>query len=169
MKAEPQEDIQTILEAYEAELTCPICCDIFVGAHVSNPCGHTCCGECGHMWLARNKSAPTCAICRSSLSDIKPLLPNFAVDNLVRQHLQALASSGQSDWQNKGGKLVSWNNRLESWKKRAAVTRAAEVKAKEPARQYRLRSHHYRAEEYLHYHIPPWVVDRGIIEDEEED
>jgi len=121
------------------------------------------------MWLARNKFAPTCAICRSSLSDIKPLLPNFAVDNLVRQHLQALASSGQSDWQDKGDKLVSWNNRLESWKKRAAVTRAAEVKAKEAARQYRLRSHHYRAEEYLHHHVPPWVgVDRSIIGDEEE-
>jgi hypothetical protein len=109
------------------------------------------------------------------------------VDNLVRQHLQALASSGQSDWQDKGDKLVSWNNRLEcvlailfnfgvrplsscrSWKKRAAVTRAAEVKAKEAARQYRLRSHHYRAEEYLHHHVPPWVgVDRSIIGDEEE-
>ncbi|KAF9229576.1 hypothetical protein BS17DRAFT_28627 [Gyrodon lividus] len=113
MKAKPQEDIQTILEGYEAEVTCPICYDIFVGAHTANPCGHTCCGECGYGWLAQNRIAPSCAICRSILSDTKPLLPNFAVDNIVRQHLQALAKSGRSDWQEKGSKFIDWNNRLE--------------------------------------------------------
>ncbi|KAF9243874.1 hypothetical protein BU15DRAFT_25575, partial [Melanogaster broomeanus] len=83
-----------------------------VGAHMANPCGHTCCGECGYGWLARNRYTPTCAVCRSSLSDTKPLLPNFTVDNLVRQHLQTLARSGWPDWQDKGYRYIDWNKRL---------------------------------------------------------
>ncbi|KAI9572732.1 hypothetical protein HD554DRAFT_2014689, partial [Boletus coccyginus] len=84
-----------------------------VGAQVANPCGHTCCGECGYGWLAQNQYEPTCAVCRSSLYLGKPLLPNFAVDNFVRQHLQALARSGHPGWQEKGYRTIEWNKRAE--------------------------------------------------------
>lgn len=56
---------------------------------------------------------PTCAVCRSSLYLGKPLLPNFAVDNFVRQHLQALARSGHPGWQEKGYRTIEWNKRAE--------------------------------------------------------
>ncbi|KIJ68665.1 hypothetical protein HYDPIDRAFT_24920 [Hydnomerulius pinastri MD-312] len=168
MKAEPHEDLQTILEGYETEISCPICTDIFVGAHIANPCGHTCCGECGYGWLARNRYAPTCAVCRTSLSETKPLLPNFTVDNVVRHHIQALAMGGRPDWQEKGYRFIDWNKRLESWKKEAANI-AVEEKAKEAARQRRHQPRYYQVGEYQ-YGGAPWMIpDEVFIADAEED
>ncbi|KAH7883829.1 hypothetical protein F5I97DRAFT_1599118 [Phlebopus sp. FC_14] len=113
MKAEIQEDLNAILEGYEDEIVCPICCDILVAAHMASPCGHTYCGECGYVWLSRNKYSPTCAVCRANLTAATPLLPNFVVDSIVRQHVQALARSGRPDWQQNGYRLIEWNRRLE--------------------------------------------------------
>lgn len=59
------------------------------------------------------KYEPTCALCRSTLCVRKPLLPNFAVDNFVRQHLEALARSGRPEWQVKGYRTIEWSKRLE--------------------------------------------------------
>ncbi|KAH7914510.1 hypothetical protein BJ138DRAFT_1177308, partial [Hygrophoropsis aurantiaca] len=104
--------VQVILENFENELTCPICCDIFVAAHISNPCGHTCCGQCAYEWVSQTKYSPTCTVCRTKLVKSLPLIPNFSVDNLVQQYLRAWAKSGQSDWQANGVKMNDWNERL---------------------------------------------------------
>ncbi|KAI6134070.1 hypothetical protein EV401DRAFT_2064240 [Pisolithus croceorrhizus] len=111
------EKLQTILEGYEDEITCPICCDILVAAFMCNPCGHTTCGDCGYGWIARNRYSPTCAVCRSELIKSKPLLPNYAIDNIVKHHVSALAQSGRAEWQERGYKFIDWKKRLDAWKK----------------------------------------------------
>ncbi|KAL4069442.1 hypothetical protein J3A83DRAFT_4251379 [Scleroderma citrinum] len=82
-------------------------------AFMTNPCGHTTCGDCGYGWISRNKYSPTCPVCRSELIKIKPLLPNYAVDNLVKHHVHSLAMSGRPEWQQRGFKFIEWNKRLE--------------------------------------------------------
>ncbi|KAF8140019.1 hypothetical protein EV363DRAFT_322023 [Boletus edulis] len=141
-KAEEDIDVRAILAGYETELTCPICCDLLVGAQVANPCGHTCCGECGYGWLAQNKYEPTCAICRSNLPARNPLLPNFAVDSIVRQHLQALSRSGRPEWQERGYRTIEWNKRVDSWKGQNDA-RTAKEKLKEIARPRRRQPRYY--------------------------
>ncbi|KAI6045062.1 hypothetical protein EDC04DRAFT_190152 [Pisolithus marmoratus] len=111
------EKLQTILEGYENEITCPICCDIFVAPFMCNPCGHTTCGDCGYGWISRNRYSPTCAVCRSELIKSKPLLPNYVVDNIVKHHVSALAESGRAEWQERGYRFIDWKKRLDAWKK----------------------------------------------------
>ena len=60
------------------------------------------------------KSSPTCAICRSKLASTAPMIPNFSMDNTVEKHIHALASSGASEWEEKGSKYVEWEQRKES-------------------------------------------------------
>lgn len=136
-----------ILEEYEAEITCPICCDLLVAAYITNPCGHTTCGECGFGWVSRNSRSPTCPVCRSELTLPKPLLPNYTVDSLVKRHVQALAKSGLTEWQKQGHKSLEWNQRLESWRKQSAKRSAEESVL--PARRKR-RHRAQNSEEHIH-------------------
>jgi hypothetical protein len=57
--------------------------------------------------------SPTCAVCRTALSTTKPILPNYAVDAMVRQYVRALAVSGRSEWQEEGDRLAEWKKRHE--------------------------------------------------------
>ncbi|KAG2149726.1 hypothetical protein BD769DRAFT_1407984 [Suillus cothurnatus] len=125
-----------ILEGFETEIMCPICFDIMVAAHLCNPCGHSCCGECAQGWIFQNKASPACAVCRAALSTTKPLLPNYSLDAVVQQHIRALAVSGRSEWQEKGDRLADWRKRHEKWR-RIAQSNALIVKAKESAHHRR--------------------------------
>ncbi|KAI6005144.1 hypothetical protein F5J12DRAFT_127239 [Pisolithus orientalis] len=135
-KSNSGESLQTILEGYENEIMCPICCDILVAAFMCNPCGHTTCGDCGYGWISRNKYSPTCAVCRSELIKSKPLLPNYAIDNVVKHHISALAESGRTEWQKQGYRLIDWKKRLDAWKKQypsiLAEENAREVRTRQP-------------------------------------
>ncbi|KAH9968766.1 hypothetical protein BC827DRAFT_1165489 [Russula dissimulans] len=108
--------LKEFLDSFEDEMICPICCDIFAFAHLGNPCGHTFCGECGWSWIKKNKQAPSCPICRASLSEGAPLIPNFAVDSAVEKHVQALRTNGVEGWENSGAKLTEWQARKARWK-----------------------------------------------------
>ncbi|GLB36429.1 putative zinc finger, C3HC4 type (RING finger) [Lyophyllum shimeji] len=120
-KAQGNEDVLQLLSEFADELTCPICSDIFVAPHLGNPCGHSCCGECGWKW--RMKGKHTCAVCRTELSREMPLIPNFAMDNTVEKHIAALGQTGIAEW-NPGGKLYEeWNFRKEQWKRNVAERR----------------------------------------------
>jgi len=132
-KAEQNDGVRRILEGFEHEMTCPICCDIFVAAHLGNPCGHSFCGECGWEWISKNKRSPTCAVCRAKLSVAAPMIPNFALDNTVARHLEALAASGEKEWQPNGTRIIDWNIRKEKWKK-DSISRAAEAAKKSKPR-----------------------------------
>jgi hypothetical protein len=57
------------------------------------------------------KQAPSCPICRASLSEGAPLIPNFAVDSAVEKHVQALRTNGVEGWENSGAKLTEWQAR----------------------------------------------------------
>ncbi|KAJ3513735.1 hypothetical protein NLJ89_g2782 [Agrocybe chaxingu] len=133
-KMKASDDVQGMLSAYEDDLTCPICCDIFVFAHVGNPCGHTICGECGWLWHVENKNKG-CPYCRRQLEANHPMIPNIAMDNVVDKHVQALAASGAQEWEPGGRKYKEWAERKQAWKDSAAKRerhRAARVAQKKP-------------------------------------
>ncbi|KAH9890962.1 hypothetical protein C8Q73DRAFT_702365 [Cubamyces lactineus] len=100
---DPHASARKVLEKIEEELTCPICYDLLVAAHSTNPCGHSCCGEC-HLNFLKTVPVrkPTCPVCRTPLDINRPLLPNFTVDGIVRSHVLALAETGSVDWQPNG-------------------------------------------------------------------
>ncbi|CAA7258791.1 unnamed protein product [Cyclocybe aegerita] len=133
-KMKASDDIQGMLSTYEDDLTCPICCDIFVFAHVGNPCGHTVCGECGWLWHVENKNKG-CPYCRRPLEVNHPMIPNIAMDNVVDKHVQALAASGAQEWEPGGRKYKEWADRRQAWKDSAAKRerhRAARIAQKRP-------------------------------------
>ncbi|OCH96662.1 hypothetical protein OBBRIDRAFT_883117 [Obba rivulosa] len=115
-----------VLAEYEAELTCPICCDIFAAAQLSNPCGHTLCGECGWKWYERNREEPTCAVCRVRLCVANPMIPSIAMDNTVEKHIVALAAYNDSEWAPGGQRYREWRSRKERWEA-ASIIRAARL------------------------------------------
>ncbi|KII93386.1 hypothetical protein PLICRDRAFT_35592 [Plicaturopsis crispa FD-325 SS-3] len=137
MKANDSDIVRTMLEGFEDEMTCPICCDIFVAAHLGNPCGHTFCGACGYSWISQNKSTPTCATCRAKLSTSSPLIPNFAVDNTVERHIRAMVANGDNEWRDGGKKMKDWSERKETWKKESAARVAAKPKPTRPQSRHR--------------------------------
>jgi len=55
------------------EIKCPICMDIYVESHASNPCGHMFCGPCVRDWIGNNdpkdrlKCPIECPSCRCSI------------------------------------------------------------------------------------------------------
>ncbi|KAF8272924.1 hypothetical protein EI94DRAFT_1717035, partial [Lactarius quietus] len=118
-KGKQQETSRDILEEIqkhlEDEMVCPICCDIFAHAYLGNPCGHTFCGECGWGWNQKN-GKPSCAICRADLSVDAPMIPNFAVDNVVETHVHALQIGGIGGWEKGGPKFAEWQERKARWK-----------------------------------------------------
>ncbi|TCD70675.1 hypothetical protein EIP91_002399 [Steccherinum ochraceum] len=123
-----KEGVKRILEDFEDELSCPICCDIFACAHLGNPCGHSFCGDCGYDWIKKGKDKPTCAVCRADLALAAPMIPNYSLDNTIEKHIHALAASGVEDWALSGAKYKDWMERKERWKVEA-VKRATEAKA----------------------------------------
>lgn len=128
-KTSPKDSLDTtnsILEGFENEIMCPICFDIMVAAHLCNPCGHSCCGECAQGWISQNKTSPACAVCRAVLTTTKPLLPNYSLDAVVQQYIRARAASGRSEWQEKGDRLAEWRKRHEKWKRIALMVKAKE-------------------------------------------
>jgi hypothetical protein len=42
------------------------------------------------------------------------MIPNFAMDNTVERHIDALAASGERQWQKNGQRLKDWQMRKES-------------------------------------------------------
>ncbi|KAI0274850.1 hypothetical protein BC834DRAFT_849979 [Gloeopeniophorella convolvens] len=115
-KESPRAILREFLNGFEEEMTCPICCDIFASAHLGNPCGHSFCGECGLRWMKKNREAPTCAICRASLSADAPMIPNFAMDNAVDKHVHALRASAIEGWGDGEIKFIEWQARKTRWK-----------------------------------------------------
>jgi len=59
------------------------------------------------------RETPSCAICRANLSVDAPMIPNFAVDNAVEKHVQALRNSGVDGWESDGTKFAEWQARKE--------------------------------------------------------
>ncbi|KAJ7071522.1 hypothetical protein C8F01DRAFT_1110870 [Mycena amicta] len=99
-----------ILDGFEDELTCAICCDLLAAAHLLNPCGHSFCGECVWQWN-RVKMKSNCPVCRTALKT-SPMAPNIALDKLVDVHIQMLALGGQEG----GEKLADITARRKKWK-----------------------------------------------------
>ncbi|KAG1885623.1 hypothetical protein F4604DRAFT_1727191 [Suillus subluteus] len=151
-----------MLEGFETEIMCPICFDIMVAAHLCNPCGHSCCGECAQAWISQNKASPACAVCRAALFPTKPLLPNYSLDAVVQQYIRVLAVSGRSEWQEKGDRLAEWRKRHDKWR-RISQANALVVKAKENTR------HRRRYQGAIVSYMPPVYEPLGSYYDDEDD
>lgn len=122
------DSFKQVLSSYEDELTCPICCDIFVASHVGNPCGHTFCGDCGWQWHTENKNKG-CPCCRKTLHVTMPMIPNIAMDNIIERHVKALALNGDQEWEPGARKFQEWEGRKLAWRS------GAEKREKKQARQ----------------------------------
>ncbi|KAH7880395.1 uncharacterized protein C8R40DRAFT_251296 [Lentinula edodes] len=105
-------DWAELLDEYDDELNCPVCCDILVAAHLVNGCGHTLCGSCGYQWIVE-KYRNTCPVCRAKCHALTPLIPNITADNFVHKHLRVRARLGDKDWEVGGSKLLEWQGRKE--------------------------------------------------------
>ncbi|KIL71006.1 hypothetical protein M378DRAFT_175304 [Amanita muscaria Koide BX008] len=119
------------IDGFADELTCPICCDIFVAAYAANPCGHSFCGPCGDEWTRKNvshtaythrrlilvqKRNDSCPICRTQLARDYPLIPNISLDNVVEKYITSLAQGGSAAWSLEGEKFKEWYSRKAAWK-----------------------------------------------------
>jgi len=71
------------------------------------------------------REAPSCAICRASLSVDAPMIPNFSVDNAIEKHVQALRTNGIEGWENDGSKFTEWEARKVKWKADSATRQTA--------------------------------------------
>ncbi|KAJ7899981.1 hypothetical protein B0H14DRAFT_3852474 [Mycena olivaceomarginata] len=100
---------QLILTEFGEELTCPICCDILVAAHLLNPCGHSFCGDCSWQWLMKNRNTG-CPVCRTTLA-ATPMAPNISVDKMVDTHIQMLSEHSDPEWKIGGEKLAEFRGR----------------------------------------------------------
>ncbi|KAM6497958.1 hypothetical protein JOM56_005906 [Amanita muscaria] len=103
------------IDGFADELTCPICCDIFVAAYAANPCGHSFCGPCGDEWTRKNRNN-SCPICRTQLARDFPLIPNISLDNVVEKYITLLAQGGSAAWSLEGEKFKEWYSRKAAWK-----------------------------------------------------
>ncbi|KAL1738180.1 hypothetical protein HDZ31DRAFT_51385 [Schizophyllum fasciatum] len=100
-------EVNEVLGKFEDELSCPI-----VAAHVTNPCGHSFCGECGHQWLKVNKKT-ICPNCRTAVHRRAPMIPNIALDHAISVYVSSLASNGNAEWASGGVKFAEFVGRQE--------------------------------------------------------
>lgn len=118
--------VRKLLEDMGDELTCPICCDLFVSPHVGSTCGHSYCGQCGWDWIVKTMPAPTCPCCRTPLNTPVPMVPNFAMESILQKHVAMLAENGVEGWEEGGDLRREWSMRHDQWKAGAAA-RAKEM------------------------------------------
>ncbi|KAK7064523.1 hypothetical protein R3P38DRAFT_2825070 [Favolaschia claudopus] len=120
-KRKRRKGIDVILTGFEEELTCPICCDLFVAAHILNPCGHSFCGDCCWQWVVKKKMTQ-CPFCRTDLAATQ-MTPNISLDKTVEMHVEMLSTYGDHVWQKGGEKLAEFRDRQKKWKDGAAERR----------------------------------------------
>ncbi|KAJ7042585.1 hypothetical protein C8F04DRAFT_1076419 [Mycena alexandri] len=109
-----------ILAGFEEELTCPICCDIFVATHLLSPCGHSFCGDCAWQWVTKNRKT-ACPVCRGPLA-CPSMIPNISMDKTVDTHIGMLTQghNGEAGWRTGGKMLAEFRQRQKKWKDGAA-------------------------------------------------
>ncbi|KAI5831956.1 hypothetical protein K523DRAFT_345537 [Schizophyllum commune Tattone D] len=99
--------VNEVLAKFEDELSCPI-----VAGHVTNPCGHSFCGECGNQWLKINKKT-VCPNCRTAVHRKAPMIPNIALDHAISVYVSSLANNGNAEWASGGAKFAEFVSRQE--------------------------------------------------------
>ncbi|TRM60156.1 hypothetical protein BD626DRAFT_461461 [Schizophyllum amplum] len=104
--------VDDVLAKFEDEFSCPICCDLIVAAHVTNPCGHSFCGECGNQWLKVNKKT-VCPNCRTAVHRKAPMIPNIALDHAISVYISSMSSNGDETWAIGGAKFADFTARQE--------------------------------------------------------
>ncbi|THV06087.1 RING/U-box [Dendrothele bispora CBS 962.96] len=120
-KAKAKQD--ELLDDLSDEISCPICFDLLVGAHLLNPCGHTLCGPCSYTWITLKKQT-TCPVCRTKCCHYKSLIPNIIVDNIVEKYIEIQVARGDEVWDVGGSKRIDWEQRLDKWRRNVNCTRA---------------------------------------------
>lgn len=104
-----------------------------MAAHVTNPCGHSFCGECGNQWLkinvgidlplglgcldarltSRVQKKTVCPNCRTAVHRKAPMIPNIALDHAISVYVSSLANNGNAEWASGGAKFAEFVSRQE--------------------------------------------------------
>ncbi|CCA66950.1 hypothetical protein PIIN_00788 [Serendipita indica DSM 11827] len=140
--------IRSALSAYDDDLSCPICLELFLSPQLLNPCGHSVCGDCVLLWVEKNPSHVTCPTCRANLVQGSIYIPNFAIETTVNKHIEVLRSNKVEDWMDGGGK---WKER-EIRKKTYQIMKATRPEPVRNARSHR--SHSRNLERVIFVPVP---------------
>nr|XP_020472464.1 tripartite motif-containing protein 35-like [Monopterus albus]XP_020472465.1 tripartite motif-containing protein 35-like [Monopterus albus] len=78
----------------EADLSCPICCDIFRDPVVLK-CSHSFCGPCLQQYWTQQRQSRDCPLCRSQSADDP--VPSLSLKNLCEAYLQDSEDPGETE------------------------------------------------------------------------
>ncbi|CAE6530290.1 unnamed protein product [Rhizoctonia solani] len=110
--------------AMEEELTCAICCDVFISPQLTH-CGHSACAPCLVMqknWLSKNNNCP---ICRAYINPNTVLSANRLASSMIDRMMAEATKYNLPDWCSGGVKEVEWKKRKRAWENEVAREAAA--------------------------------------------
>ncbi|QRW27319.1 Zinc finger, C3HC4 type (RING finger) protein [Rhizoctonia solani] len=155
LEAEARADSWSVMEE---ELTCAICCDVYVAPQIT-ACGHSACAPCLKIWLSRNNNCP---ICRSYINPSIKLVANRLASSMVDRMIAEAKKHTLPDWCPGGTKEAEWSKRKRLWVAEEARDAAAAVQARN-----QVNARVARAITRPRFHLPqPLFLED---EDEEED
>ncbi|EIW64523.1 RING/U-box, partial [Trametes versicolor FP-101664 SS1] len=104
---DPHASARQVLSGIEEELSCPICMEVLATTYITNPCGHSCCGDCLLQWIDTSRKPgptehPKCPVCRTQLCRDRPAIRNVAMDSVARRYVSSAEEVGKVDWQPTG-------------------------------------------------------------------
>ncbi|KAH7340300.1 hypothetical protein B0J17DRAFT_313745 [Rhizoctonia solani] len=105
----------------EEELTCAICCDVFVSPQLTH-CGHSACAPCLKIWLSKNNNCP---ICRAYINLNSVLPANRLASSMVDRMMAEATRYNLPDWCSGGTREVEWKKRKRIWEGEVAREAAA--------------------------------------------
>ncbi|KAJ1310363.1 hypothetical protein OPQ81_007101 [Rhizoctonia solani] len=105
----------------EEELTCAICCDVFVSPQLTH-CGHSACAPCLKNWLSKNHNCP---ICRAYINTNTMLPTNRLASSMIDRMMAEATKYSLPDWCSGGSKEIEWKRRKRAWENEVAREAAA--------------------------------------------
>ncbi|KAJ8084315.1 hypothetical protein PM082_003083 [Marasmius tenuissimus] len=118
MQSKEKYSRDTLFETFDRDVWCPICLLHMAYAHTINPCGHTLCGSCGVSWFITYRET-NCPSCSTKAVYTRPLIPNIAMNNVVRAYMhrmQRLANDDGPDGERWRKEMREFEARESKWK-----------------------------------------------------
>ncbi|KAL5636081.1 hypothetical protein ACGC1H_004784 [Rhizoctonia solani] len=118
VEAEIRTDTWSVVEE---ELTCAICCDVFVAPQLTH-CGHSACAVSQKLWLSKNNNCP---ICRAYINPNTVLSANRLASSMIDRMMAEAIKYKLPDWCTGGKKEIEWKKRKRLWEGEVAREAAA--------------------------------------------
>ncbi|CUA72292.1 hypothetical protein RSOLAG22IIIB_00957 [Rhizoctonia solani] len=122
-EAEVRTDTWSVVEQ---ELTCAICCDVFISPQITH-CGHSACAPClrrfvQKLWLSKNNNCP---ICRAYINPNTVLSANRLASSMIDRMMTEATKHKLPDWCTGGKREIDWKKRKRIWEGELARDAAA--------------------------------------------